>query len=193
MLAGRRVLLCLAVLVLDTSMVRAQMKYEGIKFWVYRTEQPGTNRLWRVGLKDGTHLYTIDKREVDRLVSTKKGAIETMDAFVSTKPAERLIPLRRFTLTTPSGAVRHFYTAYPPEARDVGAKPDSKEFKMAAFVFPHDYKPSAEQSKQVVPVYWFYNATSGEHFYTTAEKERADLIRQTLVVRQQAKINNSTI
>ena len=160
-----------------TADLSAQMKFECVKFWVYRTAEPGTTRFWRIGLNDGSHLNTADKEEADQLLEDQRGRLEPMDAFVAQAPGEGLVPLRRFVQASPQRNLRFFYTAGPAEVRDERKRPTSHEIKFPAFVFPHDFKPTEEQAKRIVPVYWFYNPTSGEHFYTTSDKEKSDILR----------------
>ena len=48
---------------------------------------------------------------------------------------------------------------------------------MTGFVFSHMYKPSAtEKLARVVPVHSFHSPATGEHFYTTSESEKKQLI-----------------
>ncbi len=174
----RHALLCLAFVVTTAGDLCAQMSYEGVKFWVYRTDRPDATKLWRVRLTDGSHFYTIEKEEADRQVAKKQGVIEPMDAYVMPEAGDGLVQLRCFTETTSAGVVRYFYTAFAAEASIVGAKAGTREIKANAYVFPHDHKPSKEQASELLPVHVFFSATSGEHFYTTSDKEKDDLIRR---------------
>ena len=160
------------------AVVRAALHYEGVKFWVYRAEQPGAVRLWRVLLADGSHLYTVDKREVDRLVRAKRGVVEPMEAFVVQKPTENMVRLYRFALAIDGGVFGCFYTAFTPEAKEVASRPTARTQPMGAFVYPHDIKPSIELSNPSSPCIGFTMPRAASIFYTTSEVEKDGLVKK---------------
>jgi hypothetical protein len=112
---------------------------------------------------------------VKSLTSTKNAQIEPMDAFVLSEPVSGTVRLYRFEQRLPNKIVRHFYTAFEPNMKEVVKQPGSKLHPMKCFVFPHTYKPLA--GEDVVPVFEFYNPDSGEHFLTTSLAEKDQLIK----------------
>ena len=177
---ARQVLVPFAVAILSigaSAQSAAQMQYEGIKFHVHNTQRPGTVRLYRLLLSDGSHLYTTSESEVKELIAseTYRATIEPMDAYVYEETAPKTNRLYRFTIKLPNNFDRHFYTATEHEMRDVlKEQPQTELHSMKSFVFPHTYVPAPDEG--IMPVYWFYNPQSGEHFYTTSEEDKRYLI-----------------
>lgn len=158
---------------------RAEMKYEGVKFYVHKTQKPGTVRFHRLLLINGTHCYTTSEAEVERLVKDVKARVEPMDAFVFRERVPGTVRLYRFTLNPKKSVTINFYTAFEPEMKDIARREDSRLQDVRAYVYPHDFRPMAEQATEIIPMYWFYNPESQEHFYTTSEIEKNGLVAQT--------------
>lgn len=156
---------------------QAQSPYEGgVKFYVHKTEQPGTVKLYRLLLADGTHCYTVSRSEVQSLTKSRRyrAKVEPMAAYVYTQQQPETTRLYRFSQLI-NGAWRSFYTAFGPEKQDVTKQRNSKLDRMRVYVYPSTYQP-AEHS-DIVPIYCCHSPVSGEHFYTTSEKERDEFIR----------------
>ena len=105
------------------SAVQAEPPYGGaVKFHVLKAERPGTVRLYRLLLADGTHCYTTSEREVSTLSKSSKyqAKIEPMDAFVYAEQAPGTTRLYRITQRLPGGeGWRSFYTASEAEMKSV--------------------------------------------------------------------------
>ena len=137
----------------------------------------GAQRLWRLLLSDGSHLYTTNEPEVSQLIKFQGAKVEPMDAFVMEKPLRGMAQLHRFDQTIKPGMVRHFYTASSSESREVAKQSNSKLHPTTNYVFRHDLQPTGPLAAQLAPVHCFYDAQSGDHLYTTSEKEAASLRR----------------
>jgi len=151
------------------------LKYEGVKFWVYRVHTPDTVRLWRLQLTDGSHLYTSNKQEADRLVKSEKASIEPMEAFVLATPKEGATRLYRFERKASTGLLSQLYTTSLLEGKQAKDSPTFKLNAMRAFVYPQDFKPPSDREDQIVPMYCFYNPAGGDYLYTTSEVEKNTL------------------
>jgi hypothetical protein len=119
-----------------------QSPYAGaIKFYVHQTQQPGTVKLYRLLLADGTRCYTTSNLEVTTLTQSSKykAKVEPMDAFVYTEKVPGTTRLYRITGRHPDGGWRSFYTAFEPEMKNVRKQKHSELHRMKAYVFPHDF------------------------------------------------------
>ncbi len=125
--------------------VLADSPYSGaVKFWVHESKHPGTVRLYRLQLADGSHVYTTSEFEVTALTKSTKyqAKVEPMAMFVYTEQKPGTVRLYRFTQKQAGGWWRAYYTAFEPEMKEVRRQKSSDLHSMKAFVFPHDYRPT---------------------------------------------------
>lgn len=128
--------------------------------------------MYRIWLPWG-HCYTTSQAEAEHLVKSERGTIEPME-FVYTKKAPGTVRLYRFGRKGEKASRKNFLTAYEPEKQDV-LKAGGRLLPMKAYVFLH----APPDDKDVIPVHRFYDPEAGEHFYTTSEEEKENLIAQT--------------
>jgi hypothetical protein len=125
----------------------AQSPYGGdIKFYMHRTEQPGTVRLYRLLLADGTHCYTTSEAEIRTMTTSRKyqARVEPVDMFVYAEQKPGTVRLYRLTQRLADGGWRSFYTAYEPEMKEVRTHQGCELHPVKAYVFPHDYMQPTE-------------------------------------------------
>lgn len=114
--------------------------------------------------RTGTHFYTPDEQEKSTIIATMGGVFSFEGVAYSTKASRNDQFLYRF-FNKRTGT--HFYTADESEkARIAGT---------LGYLYSYDgptFKVSLGASGGKAPVYRFYNARSGTHFYTADESER---------------------
>jgi uncharacterized repeat protein (TIGR01451 family) len=116
----------------------------------------------------GTHFYTSSEAEKDAVLA-KWPTVFTLDGPAYHAPAGLgTVALYRF-YNTKTGT--HFYTASEAEKSDVLAKWPSI-FTLEGVA----YSVSLTPRPGMVSVYRFYNATTGAHFYTAGEAEKANVL-----------------
>ncbi len=126
--------------------------------------------------KDDTHLYAIDKRERDRLLNKSGGAwTDGAPAFYalppdSSKPAN-VLPVYQFS-SARSGT--RFYTMNEAEKTRLLEQPGGG-WTLDGTAF---YAWPKADEKDLVPVHRFWSAHLGQHFYTTEEDNKAQLISE---------------
>ena len=128
------------------------------KFSVYRFYNP----------KKGFHFYTASELEKQYVIDnysavyTFEGASYTLDSTANTTPLYRFYNFKQ-------GA--HFYTTSIAERDYVRSK--------LSFAYTYEgiaYNVSGGPGNGAIPVYRFYRASTGSHFYTASELER-DVVR----------------
>ncbi|TWT62840.1 hypothetical protein [Rubinisphaera italica] len=165
----------LTILLGFSSSVMAGYEYQGIKFYVPANPNEETVRLYRLVRPDRSHIYTIDKKEVIDAIEQEKAQLDTFLAYVYTKP--KAGTNRLFRITVPFGKLPHyFYTAFEPEKNEVLKDNNKSLHPMVSYVFPHDFKATGSEFKNVLPVFAFYDKELGNHLYTTSVHERDALI-----------------
>ncbi len=154
---------------------------EGIAFYAYdpgAAQPSGTLPVYRFyNSTTGDHFYTASESEKDSLVNNSssgyslEGTVFFADASQA-DPAE--VAVYRFYDSIKG---KHFYTASTDERNALQNNPQwGYAYEGVAFyAYP-------SQITGTLPVYRFYNSTTGDHFYTASESEK-DSISQAPVYR----------
>jgi hypothetical protein len=126
--------------------------------------------VWRFfNLRTGTHFYTIDTAERDRILATM-GSTYHLDGpawTVNTASPSNSVPLWRFyNLKTGT----HFYTANDAEKNNILATMGST-FHLDGIAYYVSLSPVNAD-----PIYRFYNMGTGTHFFTASAVERDSVI-----------------
>jgi len=122
----------------------------------------------------GTHFFTINEREKDRLVANYPD-VWTFEGVVFKAATTALDPgLSHVYRFWSDKIAAHFYTINESEAEKlVDEYADIWTFEGTAF---YAY-PDGQQPAGAAPVYRLRNAQTGAHFYTVSEKEKDKLIQ----------------
>jgi hypothetical protein len=103
--------------------------YEGVAFYVAKSQNRNTVPLQRVNLDAGGYLYTTDQQEVNTLTQSG-GRYEGIIGYVSTRPQRNTVPLYRlFNNRT------HFYTTNQQEKYDYLRTVGSTEETLPGYVW----------------------------------------------------------
>lgn len=136
------------------------------------TKASNVYRFWSA--VTGTHFYTINEREKDRLIARYPDVwiFEGVVFKATTTPLSLgLNDIYRFW-SDKTGS--HFYTIDETEAdKLLDDYADVWTFEGTAF---YAY-PEGRQPSDAIPVYRFWNVVTGAHFYTIDEKEKQKLIK----------------
>ncbi len=117
--------------------------------------------------KIGSHFYTASAVEANDVQSRYYATYTYESVAYVADPAKNTTPLHRF-YNKKTGA--HFYTANPDEAKYV------KDHFAATYTYEKvAYNVSATSAGGAIPVYRFYRAQNGSHFYTANPAEMNDV------------------
>ena len=139
---------------------------EGIAFYAYdpqATQPNGTIPVYRYyNSTNGDHFYTIDNVSTYTGYATEGVAFYAYDPQVA-QPNGTASMYRFYNSSTGD----HFYTTSENEKDSLIDNPqwDYAYEGIAFFV-------NSAQANEAIPVYRFYNSTTGDHFYTVSENEK---------------------
>jgi len=168
--------------------VRADFQSLGVKFYVLKSQKPGTVPLRRLLLSSGMHCYTTDDREVERLTAREGARDEGLLGYVYSEAIPGTVRLYRLRLGAEKADIRHFYTAFEPEKRDVIRRRDLpvRLHGMTCYVYPHDFSVEPDNT-DIVAVHGLYNPNNNEFFYTSSTDERDALLAKAQRQREEAE------
>lgn len=134
---------------------------EGTAFYAYTAEADGTIPVYRsFNSSEGDHLFTASSSEKDATGYSYEG----IAFYAYAAQADGTVPVYRFYN---SSTVDHFYTTSDAEKNALINNPQwGYAYEGVAFYV------YADQADGTSAVYRFYNASTGDHFYTASEDEK---------------------
>ncbi|MFA5994477.1 MAG: hypothetical protein WC823_05975 [Parcubacteria group bacterium] len=140
---------------------------EGVAFYANASQASGTLPVYRfLNATNGDHFYTISETEKNTLLNNPQSgyASEGIAFHASPTQATNTFPIYRFRNTTNGD---HFYTMSEGEKNALLNNPQWGYVSEGVAFYAHQ-----AQASGTAPVYRFYNASNGDHFYTISETEK---------------------
>ena len=140
---------------------------EGIAFYSYSTQAAGTLPVYRfINTNTGDHFFTISENEKNNLINNPSFGykLEGAGFYANSSQAPDTYPIYRFRHSI-SGD--HFYTANENEKNTLLNNPQWNYILEGT-----GFYANKTQINETLPVYRFYNASNGDHFYTISENEK---------------------
>ena len=145
-------------------------KYEGIAFYAYSGEVPGTVPLHRFySSKARDHHFTANEAEMKRLKSNAGWKYEGVAGWVAPAAREGTTPVHRFFS---SSASDHFLTAGDSEATRLKALAGWKYEGTPFHAWKSAGTETINEPTSLQPVFRFYSPSARDHFLTMGEAER---------------------